>query len=91
MEMKIKTLEQFAELINSSEEWKLEFNEIIKANGWEPFTVPTSILSIKLLSKRVYALDLLLPSIVSSLLVNHSTKRIARAFGKLFARSKTPS
>lgn len=43
MEMKIKTLEQFAELINSSEEWKLEFNEIIKANGCKPFTVPTSI------------------------------------------------
>lgn len=38
MEMKIKTLEEFAELINSSEEWKLEFNEIIKANGWEDLT-----------------------------------------------------
>lgn len=35
---KIKTLEEFAELINSSEEWKLEFNEIIKANGWEDLT-----------------------------------------------------
>lgn len=38
MEMKIKTLEEFAELINSSEEWKLEFNDIIKANGWEDLT-----------------------------------------------------
>ena len=38
MEMKIKTLEEFAELINSSEEWKLEFNEIIKENGWEDLT-----------------------------------------------------
>lgn len=35
MEMKIKTLEEFAELINSSEEWELYFNEIIEANGWE--------------------------------------------------------
>lgn len=35
---KIKTLEEFAELINSSEEWKLEFNEIIKENGWEDLT-----------------------------------------------------
>lgn len=35
---KIKTLEEFAELINSSEEWKLEFNEIIKKNGWEDLT-----------------------------------------------------
>lgn len=35
---KIKTLEEFAELINSSEEWKLEFNEIIKANDWEDLT-----------------------------------------------------
>lgn len=35
---KIKTLEEFAELINSSEEWKLEFNEIIKENGWKDLT-----------------------------------------------------
>lgn len=38
MEMKIKTLEEFAELINSSEDWNLEFNEIIKVNGWEDLT-----------------------------------------------------
>lgn len=38
MKIKIKTLEEFAELINLSEEWKLEFNEIIKANGWEDLT-----------------------------------------------------
>ena len=35
--------------------------------------------------------DLLLPSMVSSLLVNHSTKRDARVFGKLLARRTTPS
>ena len=28
------TLEQFADLINSSDEWKLEFDDIIVANGW---------------------------------------------------------
>ena len=28
------TLEEFATLINESEDWKLEFNEIIECNGW---------------------------------------------------------
>ena len=28
------TLEQFADLINSSDEWKLEFDDIIVANDW---------------------------------------------------------
>lgn len=28
------TLEQFAELINAADEWKLEFDDIIFANGW---------------------------------------------------------
>lgn len=28
------TLEQFADLINSSDEWKLEFDDIIVANNW---------------------------------------------------------
>lgn len=35
MKQQVKTLEEFAELINSSEEWKLEYNDIIKKNGWE--------------------------------------------------------
>ena len=30
------TLEQFAEVINASDEWKLEFDDIIFANGWTP-------------------------------------------------------
>ena len=30
------TLEQFAELINKADEWKLEFDDIIFANGWTP-------------------------------------------------------
>lgn len=30
----IKTLEEFMDLINSSEYWVLEFNKIIKDNGW---------------------------------------------------------
>lgn len=34
MKNKTMTLEQFADLINSSDEWKLEFDEIIVANGW---------------------------------------------------------
>lgn len=34
----IKTLEQFAELINASEEWKPSFNSIIEANGWKDNT-----------------------------------------------------
>ena len=28
------TLEEFAELINKADEWKLEFDDIIVANGW---------------------------------------------------------
>ena len=32
------TLAEFAELINSSEEWRLEFNEIISYNGWKDET-----------------------------------------------------
>lgn len=34
MENKITTLEEFAALINEADEWKLEFDEIIFANGW---------------------------------------------------------
>ena len=34
MENKTMTLEQFAELINKADEWKLEFDDIIFANGW---------------------------------------------------------
>ena len=34
MKNKTMTLEQFAELINASDEWKLEFDDIIVANGW---------------------------------------------------------
>ena len=30
------TLEQFAALINEADEWKLEFDDIIVANGWIP-------------------------------------------------------
>ena len=30
------TLEQFADLINSSDEWKLSFDDIIVANDWTP-------------------------------------------------------
>ena len=30
------TLEQFAELINGADEWKLEFDDIITANDWTP-------------------------------------------------------
>lgn len=36
MENKTMTLEQFADLINSSDEWKLEFDDIIVANDWTP-------------------------------------------------------
>lgn len=36
MKSKTITLDQFAELINSSDEWQLEFDEIIDANGWTP-------------------------------------------------------
>ena len=38
MKQQVNSLEEFAELINSSEEWKLEFNDIIKKNGWEDLT-----------------------------------------------------
>ena len=30
------TLEEFAALINEADEWKLEFDDIIVANGWTP-------------------------------------------------------
>ena len=30
------TLEQFADLINAADEWKLEFDDIIVANDWTP-------------------------------------------------------
>ena len=36
MEKQIITLEQFAELINEADEWKLEFDDIIFANDWTP-------------------------------------------------------
>ena len=35
METKM-TLEQFAEVINAADEWKLEFDDIIVANDWTP-------------------------------------------------------
>ena len=34
MEKQIITLEDFAELINEADEWKLEFDDIIFANDW---------------------------------------------------------
>ena len=34
MKNKTMTLEQFAEVINKADEWKLEFDDIIFANGW---------------------------------------------------------
>ena len=34
MKSKTMTLEEFADLINSSDEWKLEFDDIIVANDW---------------------------------------------------------
>lgn len=34
MENKKMTLEEFADLINAADEWKLEFDDIIVANGW---------------------------------------------------------
>lgn len=34
MKSKTMTLEQFAALINEADEWKLEFDDIIFANGW---------------------------------------------------------
>ena len=36
MKNKTMTLEEFAELINKADEWKLEFDDIIVANGWTP-------------------------------------------------------
>ncbi len=39
---------------------------------------------------KAYAFDRLLPSILSSLLVNHSTNLEALLFGKIFARAITP-
>ena len=35
MENKTMTLEQFAEVINAADEWKLEFDDIIVANDWK--------------------------------------------------------
>lgn len=35
---KITTLEQFAELINESREWRADFYSIIESNGWEDLT-----------------------------------------------------
>ena len=34
MKSKTMSLEQFADLINEADEWKLEFDDIIVANGW---------------------------------------------------------
>ena len=34
MKSKTMTLEQFADMINAADEWKLEFDDIIVANGW---------------------------------------------------------
>ena len=36
MKSKTMTLEQFADLINEADEWKLEFEDIIVANDWTP-------------------------------------------------------
>ena len=36
MKNKTMTLEQFADLINEADEWKLDFDDIIFANGWTP-------------------------------------------------------
>ena len=36
MKNKTMTLEQFADLINAADSWKLEFDDIIFANGWTP-------------------------------------------------------
>lgn len=37
----IKTLSQFADVINTADEWKLEFNAMIEANGWTDDTDST--------------------------------------------------
>lgn len=34
----IKTLEQLAQFVNENEDWNLEVNDIIKANGWKDNT-----------------------------------------------------
>ena len=34
MKNKTMTLEEFAEVINAADEWKLEFDDMIVANGW---------------------------------------------------------
>jgi hypothetical protein len=34
----MKTLQELADLINSADEWKTEFNEIIEQNGWNDET-----------------------------------------------------
>ena len=36
LKSKTMTLEQFADMINEADEWKLEFDDIIVANGWIP-------------------------------------------------------
>lgn len=36
MKSKTMSLEQFADLINEADEWKLEFDDIIVANNWIP-------------------------------------------------------
>lgn len=36
MEKQIMTLEEFADLINAADEWKLGFDDIIVANDWTP-------------------------------------------------------
>ena len=36
LKSKTMTLEQFADLINAADEWKLEFDDIIVANNWIP-------------------------------------------------------
>ena len=36
MKSKTMTLEQFADMINAADEWKLEFEFIIFANDWTP-------------------------------------------------------
>lgn len=38
IEYNINSLDEFADLINAADEWKTEFNEIIKHNGWKDET-----------------------------------------------------
>lgn len=35
---RISTLEQFKDLINGTDEWRLSFNEAIRENGWQDLT-----------------------------------------------------